>query len=263
MPLYNKVGVVVALVALALFVSFALAWPARDFALGGLSLALSGRILLGLLTVGLAGAGADAIVRSNLKLKPRQLSRTFLWCILPTAVTAAAWVLLSRLPDLAHRVTGIVASAGALAVLITAEYEAAGPATRWRGVLGIVLQFATYAVAALLYGAVYPASLDVTAARAAVLVSAFMALRLLGGEKLPLPRILGASAGIGLLLGAISWLLHPRVASAVTYSLTLVTFLYMLVGLARQFLWGKLRGEVVVEYLLVGLAALVLLFLAR
>jgi hypothetical protein len=110
---------------------------------------------------------------------------------------------------------------------------------------------------------VYPASLDVMAARAAVLVSAFMALRLLGGEKLPLPRILGASAGIGLLLGAISWLLHPRVASAVTYSLTLVTFLYMLVGLARQLLWGKLRREVVVEYLLVGLAALVLLFLAR
>lgn len=262
MPLYNKVGLVVALIALALFASFALPWPTHPVVLSGLSFSLSGKVLLGLLAVGLAGVGADAIVRSQTGLKPRQLRRTFLWCILPTAITTATWLLLARLPNLEARVAGIVASAGALAMLISAEYEAQGPATRWRRAVETTLQLATYAAAALLCGAVYPTSLHATAARAATVVSVFVALRLLGGEKLPLWRILGASAGIALLLGVISWLLYPQVTSALTYSLTLVVFLYMLAGLARQFLSGQLCREVVVEYLLVGLAALVLLLLA-
>jgi hypothetical protein len=259
MPLHNKVGVVVALVALALFASVTLAWPTRDVALGGLSLTLSGRTLLGLITMGLAWVGTDAIVRSNPKVQSEQLRRPFLPCILPTAVTVTAWVLLARLPSLENRVMGLAASAGVLALLITAEYCAADPAAGWRGAVGILLQLATYSVAALLYGGVYPTSLDANAARAGTVVSTLMALRLLGEDELPLGRILWASAGIGLLLGAVSWLFHPRVASAVTYSLTLVVFLYVLVGLARSFLWGKLRRTVVLEYLLVGLAALVLL----
>lgn len=263
MPLYSKVTVVIALFALASFASFTLSWPTHQVVLGGLSFALPGNTLMGLLAVGLALTGTDAIVRSNPGLKPHRSHRTFLSCILPTALTAAAWPLLARLPDLADRVAGIVATAGALAVLITAEYEAQGPATRWRRALGVLLQFATYATAALLYAAAYPASRDVTAARAGVVVTALMALRLLGAEKLPLPRILGASAGIGLLLGVVAWLLHPRAGSAVTYSLILVIFLYMLAGLAKQFLWGKLRREVVLEYVLVALVALALLFVAR
>jgi len=159
-------------------------------------------------------------------------------------------------------VMGIAASVGALAVLIAAEYSLAGPGTRWRGALGILWQFATYGVSALLYAAVYPASLAVTVARAGAVVSAVMALRLLGEDKLSLPRILWGSACTGLLLGAISWLLHPRSAGAVSYSLTLVVYLYVVVGLIRHALRGKVSREVALEYLLVGLAALALLFFA-
>jgi hypothetical protein len=260
MPLNSKVAVVVALIALALFASFALTWPTRDVALPGLSFALSGRMLLGLLAVGLAWTGADAIVRSNPKIQPAQLRRPFLGCILPTAATAAAWALLARLPNFETRVIGIAANAAILAVLIPAEYYAVDSAARWRGVVVVLLQLATYSVAALLYGAAYSAVLDVNAARAGAVVSALMALRLLGEDDLPVGRILWASLGIGLLLGAVSWLLHSSVVSALTYSLTLAIFLYVLVGLARQFLWSRLRRGVVLEHLLVGLAALALLF---
>lgn len=260
MPLHTKVAVVVALIALALLASFTLAWPTHDVALGELSFTLSGSMLLGLITMGLACTGADAIVRGHPKVQPEQLRRPFLHCILPTAVTLVAWVLLARLPNLENRVMGISANVGALALLITAEYYAADPVARWRGAVTVLLQLATYSVAALLYGTVYPTPLDVNTARAGTVVSTFLALRLLGEDELPLGRILWASLGVGLLLGAISWLLHPRIVSAVTYSLTLVVFLYVLTGLARQSLWGKLRREVVLEYLLVALAALALLF---
>jgi hypothetical protein len=263
MSLRGRIGAIVVLIAVALLGSFTLTWPTRDVRLGGLSFALSGRMLLGLLAMGLAWAGADAIVRSNPKVQPEQLRRPFLGSILPTAVTAATWVLLARLPNLETRVMGIAAHAGILVVLIPAEYYAGDSAARWRGAVLVFLQLATYSVAALLYGAVHPTLLDVNAARGGTVVSALMALRLLGEDELPLGRILWAGAGIGLLLGAVSWLFHPRVASAVTYSLTLVVFLYVLVGLARQSLCSKLRRGVVLEYLLVGLAALALLFFAR
>ena len=263
MPLNRRVGVVVVLTALALSASFAMTWPTHDVALGSRSFALSGRILLGLLAVGLAWAGADAIVRGNPKASPVQLRRPLLGSILPTAVTAAVWVLLTRLPNLETRVMAIAANAAILAVLIPAEYYVADPAARWRGVVLVFLQLAGYSVAALLYGAAYPTVLEVNAARAGAVVSALVALRLLGEDDLPVARILWASLGIGFLLGAISWLLHSPAGSAVTYSLTLGIFLYMLVGLARQSLWNKLRRGVVLEYLLVGLAALALLFYTR
>jgi hypothetical protein len=259
MSLHNRLGVVV-LIVLALSASFALTWPTDDVALGGLSFALSGKTLLGLIAIALACIGTDATVRSNPQVRPEQLRRPFLRSILPTAVTAAACALLARLPNLESRVMGIAANAGILAVLVSAEYYVADSAAPWRGTVLVFLQLATYCVAGLLYGAAYPTVLDVNAARGGAVVSALMALRLLGEDELPLVRSLWTSMGIGLLLGAISWLLHSRAASAITYSLTLVIFLYVLVGLARQFLWGRLRREVVLEYLLVGLAALALLF---
>ena len=258
MPLQDKVTMVVTLIGLASLASGTLTWPTHDVALGGLSLTLSGNMLLGLITVGLAWAGADAIVRSHPRVRFGKLRRPFLHCVLPTAVTAAAWVLLARLPDLKSLVLGTAITGGALAVLISAEYHVADAAAAGLGVPE-VLQFVTYPVAALLFGTAYPASPDANVARVVTLASAFLALRLLGEDDLPLGRILSASAGVGLLLGAISWLVHPRTASAVTYSLTLVVFFYMLAGLVRQFLRGKLRREVFLEYTLVTLVALVLL----
>ena len=261
MSLYSRIGVPVALVAIALLGSFALTGPAHDANLGGLSFTLSGNTLLGLIAIGLAGTGTDAIARSHPRAQRGQLRRPFLCAILPTIFTAAAWVLLGRLPALQTRIMGIAATAVALALLILMEYFVANPAARGRSTLLILLQFVTYAVAAVLYGAIYPAS-DVTVARVVAVVSAFLAFRVLGEDELPPGRILGASLGVGLLLGGVAWLLHSRVDSAVTCSLTWVVCLYTLVGLARQFLRDNLRREVVLEYAMVGLVAFVLLFFA-
>ena len=260
MPLHAKLSIVAVFIALALVAAFTLAWPARDVALGGLSFALSGKVLLGLLGMGLACAGADAIVRSNPRIRPERLRRPLLRCILPTAVTAAAWMLLVRVATLEHRVIGVAASAAAAVVLIAVEYYAADSAAPGRRVVTAFLPFAIYSVAALLYGGVHTAVLGANVARAGTMVGAVLAVRLLGEDELPLGRILCVGAGIGLLLGASSRLLHARLTNPVAYSLTLVVFLYVLAGLARQFLWGKLRREVVLEYSLIGLAALVLLF---
>jgi hypothetical protein len=260
MSVHSRLGTIVTLVALALLATFTLVWPAHKVMLAGWPFTLSGRTLLGAIVIGLACTGTDALLHSHPKVQSGQVWRLWLRCILPTAVTLAAWVLLARLPDLESRLMGIAATVAALAVLMAAEYYAADSAARWRGAVLVFLQLATVSVAALLYGAAYSSVLDVNAARAGAVVSALMALRLLGEDDLPVGRILWASLGIGLLLGAVSWLLHSPAVSAVTYSLTLVIFLYVLVGLARQFLWSRLRRGVVVEYLLVGLAALALLF---
>jgi hypothetical protein len=260
MSLHCRLGIIVTLVALALLATFTLVWPTHKVMLAGCPFTLSGRILLGAIVIGLACTGTDALLRSHPKVQSGQVRRPWLRCILPTAVTLAAWAFLARLPNLESRLMGIAVTVAALAVLMAAEYFAADSAARWRGAVVVFLQLATFSVAALLYGAAYPTVLGVNAARAGAVVSALMAIRVLGEDELPLLRILWASLGVGFLLGALSWLLHGQVASAVTYSLVLVVFLYVLVGLARQLLGGKLRPEVLLEYSLVGLAALAVLF---
>ena len=261
MPLHNKVGAVVALIAVGLLSSLVLVWPGRDVSWQGLAFVLSGKMLLGLVVIGLAGTGTDAIVRGHPKLQPEQLSRSFLHCILPMALAVVTWSLLARSQSLENRVIAVVASSGLMALLIAAEYYTVDPAARWRTELRLLLQLAAYGLAALLYMTVR-LSIPVThiAAIAVGISSGTLGLRLLSENEYPLWRIGLCALGLGVLLGAISTWPALQAASLVLYSLELVVFLYVLTGLARQFLAGKLRREVALEYLLIGLLALLLLF---
>lgn len=254
MSVSHRIAVLVILAAVAVLSSFISDWPMRGFSLLGRSFLLSGNTLLGCIACALALTGTDGLLRSH--PQAGQVRLLFLRCISPAAVTAAAWILLARLSSFAERATGSAALAGGLALLIAAEYYAIDPAAPRRAVAHMVM----YLVAALLYAVGHLAALDVNAARVAVVVSALVALRLLGEEPLPLSRILWASLGLGFSLGAVAWLLHSRVASPIQYSLTLVVLLYVLTGLVRQFLWGKLQREVILEYVLVGLGALAMVF---
>ncbi|MBC7232013.1 MAG: hypothetical protein H5T68_02060 [Chloroflexi bacterium] len=274
MPLHSKVGAVVALLAIGLLASFTLTWPARLIVWHGLSFTLSGRMLLGLVLLGVACAGTDSIVRGHAEMHPQQqeeaigrygVRHPILHWILPAGLTTAFWALLARPGALEGKVTGVVAASGALALLIYAEYYGVNSPARWRPKAQFALQLIAYPVAALIYFAIRE-SLPATrlAADVVAMASALLCLRLLGDEQCPLLQVLLSALGVGSFLGLLSWSLRPRVTSPLLYSLLLVVGLYVLSGLARQFLRGKLRKEVSLEYLFVGiLALLVLLFYAR
>ncbi|MGQ9493643.1 MAG: DUF5656 family protein [Anaerolineae bacterium] len=268
--MHNKVGPVVILIAIGLICSFTLAWPTREFSWHGLVFTVSGRMLLGLVLFGLACAGTNSIVYKHprvitqqqaLASCSREVQHPVLHWILPALLTTAVWALLMP-PGTQAKVIGVAIASVALALFMYAEYYAVNATARWRAVVQFALQFATYALAALAYFAIRERiSLARLVADTMAVVSVLLSLRLLGEESVPFSRVLLCTLGIGSLLGLISWWLLPCLASPLLYSLSLVVFLYALIGMARQFLLGQFRREVSLEYLLVSVLALLVLFL--
>ena len=140
MPQHNKLGAIVALIAIGLLASFTLTWPARDVELYGLSFTLSGRMLLGFVLVGLAWTGADVIIRQHTKIHAQQSSLPSLHCILPAALIAAAWLLLAQPESIEIKMVGVTATCGLLALLIMAEYYVTDLAGRWQAVVQVFLR---------------------------------------------------------------------------------------------------------------------------
>ncbi len=260
MPPHNKLGAVVVLIAAGLFASFGLTWPARDVSLYGLSFTLSGRMLLGLVVFGLACSGTDAVVRGHPQIQPQQLRLSFLHWVLPAALTTVAWVLLTR-PD-STEVKGIVVTitSGLLALVIAAEHHTVDPTGRWRTAVQFSLRLVTYLLAMLLYIAIHlgiPA--DLAAAITVAMSSVILGFRVLCDDECTLKRLWPYVLGLGALLGIASWLLNLWIASPVLHSIALVVLLYVLTGMVRQFLLGKLTRKIALEYLLAGALVLWLL----
>ncbi len=261
MPPPDKVRVVVVLVAIGLLCSFWLVLPVRHVSLYGLSFTLSGRMLLGFILFGLTCTGVEAIVRGHPKIQPQQLRLSSLHWILPAALTAVAWALLARLDSVQNKVIGVTAASVVLALLIIAEYYAIDLTGRWRAAVRFSLRLVAYLLAMLLYLAIYlsiSANLGVVIAVAAV--SAILSLRLLYGTECSLERGWPYVVGLGALLGIISWVLTPWLASPLLHSPALVVLLYVLTGIVRQLLLGKLTRQVALEYLVVGVLVLLVLF---
>jgi hypothetical protein len=296
MPQHNKLGAIVALIAIGLLASFTLTWPARHVELYGVSFTLSGRMLLELVLVGLAWTGADVIVRQHPEVQPQQLSPPVLDGVLPAALIAAAWALLAQPDSIQIKMIGVTVTCGVLALLIVAEYYVVDPAGRWQAVVRVFLRLMAYLLATLLYASVrlsIPATRTATLAVAAV--TAILGLRLLGDDERVLQLIraptmaedgsapsiagLGSAAriaglglavmragrgwlcvlGLGILSGATCHVFDLWIASPLLHSLVLVVLLYVGVGISRHFLLGELTQRVALEYVLVGVAVLLLL----
>lgn len=261
MPARDRLGVLITLIAAGLFCSSGLALPPREVSLCGRSFPLTGEMLFGFVLLGLTCTGVTDIVHRHPRRQPQRLSHGFLHWVLPTALTAIAYAFLSRVHGVETKVVGVGAASTLLTLLIVAEYYTMDPAGRWRSAVRFFLRFIAYLLAVLLYAAIRrSASADLSAALAAAVVSGIMALRLLCDRQCPLEQVGPCVLGLGTLLGIGFWLLSLLAASPLEYSLALVVLLYVLTGLVRQFLLGKLTLEYVFAG---GLVLLLLLSRAR
>lgn len=280
MPVPNRLGVVATLIAIGLFASSVLVLPAGEVGLGGLSVTLSGNVLVGFVLVGLAWTGTDAIMRDHPEIGEKRVELLILPCILPAASTAAAWALLARVDTIETKIVGTAGSAGLLAVLILLEYHAMDANGRWRVAIQFAQRMMSYVTATLLYlGIRLSTSTNPMAALAIVSGSAVLGWRLLADEERLGQRIPAADPagpehgplavlaqqvrlwvlGLALLLGLTSWLFGLWVSSPLSHSLVLVVFLYVGAGITRHFHVGELTQRLAIEYLVVALVVLVLL----
>jgi len=279
---HNRLPVVIALIAIGLLASLVLNWSAPDVNLMSLSFELSGRTLLGFVLVGLVWAGVDLALRHHPQIESGSLGVLPIGWILPTAWIVAAWFLLPSSSRVAVQVVGVTAVCALLVLTTTAEYHVAYPKTRWRAGAQFALRLTTYLAAILLYTAI---QLGITprsvAALAVAVASAVLAWRLCAGDDRTAPRLRTLQinelaslertalahwllfAALGILAAASSWLFGLWTKPPLLFGLVLAVLLYLGVGLLKQFLLRTLTQRVVVEYLVVGVAVLLLLFFAH
>ena len=265
----RKLWMVAVLIAVGLLASVGLSWPTRTATVGGFSLVVSGKELLGLIMVGLASTGTEAMMRSHPKAQTDQVRLSFLQWLRPSALVSASWALLTRLDGIPAQIACVLATVAALLLLILTEYYVLDPSAPWCAAAQFFLQLAAYPLATLLYIAIDLSQLASPVAGIAVaVVSATLGLTLLHDPVRRLRRTLPYVLGLGTLLGALSCLLDLWIASParatdartpLIHALALVVPLYVLAGVIQHQLSGRLTRKVAIEYLVVGIVALLLL----
>ncbi len=272
----------IVLIGIGLLASLALEWPARDVRLLGVSLELSGRTLLGSVLVGLVWAGVDSVLCHHPRMEPRSLGVLPLGWVLPTAWLVAAWFLLPSSGRIAAQIAGIAAVCALLVLTTAAEYYVADPSVRWRAGMQFALRLTTYLAAMLLFtGMRLGIASRGVAMLAVAVVGTVLAWRLCAGDDRIVPRLpmlqikeldaLGGAAlgrwlvfaALGALTAGSCWLLGLWTRPPLLFGLALVVLLYLGVGLLKQFLLQTLTQRVVIEYLAVGVVALLLLSFVR
>ena len=274
----SKLGGVVILIVAGLLASFSLSWPIRDAHVCGLTVALSGRTLLGLVLILLAWTGADLVVKQCSQGSSGSSGFSLTHSILPTVLTGASWMVLGQLETTNAQVLGALGSGGLLVLIISSECHLI-TWTGWsRAAVRQFLLLMVYPVVMLAYLGIRRAAFTVCTSAAGVAgVSSLLALKLLGDDdpvlpqRFPGPEALAEAAArvvshrwlralaVGALVGLLACPLYHWAVSPLVCSSVLAVTLYVLVGVAGHLLSGTLTRRMALEYVVVGAVALALL----
>jgi len=116
-------------------------------------------------------------------------------------------------------------------------------------------------VALVLFLVVYRSrARSIVSATEVMLVSGLLALELLRGSGRPTLMITHYAAITGLLLGQVTWALNYWRLSSLTGGLVLLVVFYDVVGLAQNALQGRIGRRVLIEYGLISIAAMALIW---
>lgn len=267
MPHTGRLGTTISLVMLGLVLSAASALPGRELALtvlgSQLTVPLSGLTQLAIVMVGLACAGADAVIDAHPLNRRRSLAYSAAFWALPAALMVACLYLVRELSWWGYRL-GFVFSAGSLlAVVIMAQYHTVAQDDPRVREARMGLNALSYALAVFFFVVIYGSRLrSVVSATAVLLVSGFLSLELLRGSREEIRRTWLYAGVIALLMGEATWVLNYLALEARAGGGLLLVLFYAMTGLVQQNLWGRLTRRVTLEYLVLSAAAVAFILLA-
>jgi intracellular septation protein A len=119
----------------------------------------------------------------------------------------------------------------------------------------------TYGVALVMYLVVYRTRVrSIVSATEIMLISTLLALELLRGSQRS-TLLVGIYAGIvGLVLGQATWALNYMRLQSLTGGLILLLIFYNMVGLSQHAIRGRVGRRIVIEFGLITIAALALIW---
>jgi hypothetical protein len=254
------------------------------------TLTITANTLLAVLLMGLVATGTEAVIRAHplgetlddrrrhrlassampmrapapLSAEERlRLARPSHWVYwgAPTGLILVAVFLLPYAPSTAYWVLALAAVGIALGLTAAGIYHTVDPFQRGYRRARLGLNAITYALALLLFLVVYRTrERSIVSATQVLLVSSLLALELLRSTGRP-TILIAIYAGItGLILGQATWALNYWRLSSLTGGLVLLVLFYDIVGLSQHALQGKLRRRIVVEYALITITAMALIW---
>ena len=205
--------------------------------------------------------GARWVVEDSLERAVQPLRSHWIFWGLPIALISVALLLLPLAPSGLYWVLGLVATAIALGLSAAGIYYTVDPFQTGYRRARLGMNALTYGVALVLFLVVYRTRVrSIVSATEVLLISSMLALELLRGSERP-TVLVALYAGItGLILGQATWALNYWRLDSLTGGLVLLVLFYDIVGLSTHALQGRIRRRIVVEYALITLAAMALIW---
>jgi hypothetical protein len=279
----DRASVLIWVVLMGLAAQRFLALPERSFTailLGSpVTLSITDSAILGALLAGLVASGTEAVLRAHPnslrarsagdlsgagdrveRINPVSRDHWVFWG-LPIALTVVALLLLPLAPSVVYWVIGLITMGLALGFSLAGIYYTVDPFQPGYRRARLGLNALTYAAALVLFLVVYRTRVrSLVSATEVMVVSGLLALELLRGSGRP-TVLVALYAGItGLVLGQATWALNYWRLDSLTGGLVLMIGFYNIVGLAQHGLQGRIRRRVVLEYGLITVAALALIW---
>ncbi len=262
----DRLSLLISLVLVGLTLSLLLELPTRplDFSFLGsrATILFSGTGLFALLLTALTAAGVESIIRAHPRVLLSETRYTAILWVLPCTLAMGAAVIVPALPTgLMFSLGGVIVSGVLLTLVILGEYYTIDPSHPAYSFARLGLNLATYLTALLLFGAVYALKVrSILSAPVTAAAAGLLALELLRGSEADVRRTWLYAAAVGLAMGETIWAINYWNVSILSGSVTLLLVFYVLTGLAQQYLWGHLHWRLLIEFALVILAALGLIF---
>jgi len=255
-----------------------------------ITLTITINTILAVLLAGLAATGTEAIVRAHPQIeltderRPRRetaprlmtarmsmsaaedqavpLVRShWIYWGAPIALILVAVYLMPVAPSTTYWVLGLVASGVALGVAVAGIYYTIDPFQTGYRRARLGMNAFTYALALVLFLVVYRTRVrSIVSATGVLLIRSLLAMKLQRSSHRPTVFVALYAAITGLVLGEATWVLNYWRLDSLTGGLVLLVLFYDVVGFSQQALAGKIRRRMVVEYALITVIAIALIW---
>lgn len=296
----DRASVMIWVVLMGLAAQRFLALPGRSITtevLGSpVTLTITANTVLAVLLAGLVATGVEAIVRAHPKadselaaarrLRQRQqalhgsratpshpavltaqeraelvIRSHWVYWGAPVALILVAVFLLPVAPSTVYWVLGLIGTGVVLGLAVAGIYNTIDPFQTGYRRARLGMNALTYALALVLFLVVYRTRVrSIVSATEVLLVSSLLALELLRGSARPTIMIALYAAITGLVLGQATWALNYWRLDSLTGGLVLLVLFYDVIGLSQHGLQGAIKRRIVVEYALITIAAIALIW---
>ncbi len=262
----ERLSILISLVLLGLTLSLLLDLPTRSFDFTFLgsraTIIFSGSWLFAILLTALTAAGVESIMRAHPRVLVSETQYTAILWVMPCILVMAGALIVPALPTTRlYTLVGVAITGALLTSVILGEYYTIDLRDPAYSFARLGLNLAAYLFVLMLFGAIYALKVrSILSAPITAVLAGLLALELLRGSEADVRRTWLYAAAVGLAMGEAIWALNYWNVSVLVGAVAMLLFFYVLTGLAQQYLWGHLRWRILLEFAVVIVAALVLVW---